>query len=98
MIRAHELARRLLAGPNGIVATWDGSSDVDVEEIIQVPGTCGETVVLLGMEICGTVLEGSETVWAQDDGRAEALDTARAKLARARLESAQEAQAEEMRQ
>lgn len=98
MIRAHELARKLLAGPNAVVALWDGEQDVDIEEAILVTGCGGVPVIVMGLEIRGPVLEDSETVWACDDDRAYELDVQRAKLLRERLERAGEARAEEAAQ
>jgi hypothetical protein len=93
MILAHELARVLLAGPNAVVTTWSGEQDVDIEEIVRVDGhRC--PVLVLGMEIRGEVLEGSETVWTNTDDQAHHIEVAKAKLAKARREAGDEAMAE----
>ena len=73
-IRAHELARLLLSGPNHVVTTWDGSvsQDIAIEQVIAVPGH-RETVVVLGMEMPADLLEDAEVLFGDGPGIAHAV-------------------------
>lgn len=92
MITAHELARVLLAGPNCPVVTWQNRSvapteacDSDVEAVIEVEGHKGP-VVVIGMDIDGTIVEGAEVVWADSEGALRGIVRAQERMAAARRE------------
>lgn len=71
-IRAHELARLLLSGPNLPVETWQNASrypveacDADIEAVVQVVGYKGHDVIVLGMDMAE--LQG-EVLWTDRPG------------------------------
>lgn len=64
-MRAHELARILLAGPNAEVSTWDAAHKCDaaIEQIIDVRG-----VLVLGMDIDDPgFVDGAEVIYTEHD-------------------------------
>jgi len=69
MIRAHELARLLLAGPNAVVTTWDNASgcDSDVEQVVLVPGH-RDAVLVLGLDIANDLLASGEVLYGDGPG------------------------------
>lgn len=78
-IRAHELARLLLAGPNVPVCTWQNQAvvpveacDSDIEQVLRVLDPYGNPVVVLGMDISEGEFEGCEEVWTDRPGLAKA--------------------------
>ncbi len=75
MIRAHELARLLLSGPNAVVTTWDNTSgcDSDVEQVVLVPGH-RDPVVVLGLDIAADLLSTGEVLFGDGPGIANAID------------------------
>lgn len=72
MIRAHELARLLLAGPNAVVTTWQNEtrqpvegSDSDVEQVVVCENARdGGLTVVIGLDIPANDL-AAETLWGQ---------------------------------
>ena len=82
MIRAHELARLLLAGPNALVCTWQnqavapvGACDADIETVVQVTGWQND-VIVLGMDMSELV---GEVLWTDRPGIAKTVGASCAK-------------------
>ncbi len=73
-LRAHELARLLLAGPNHVVTTWDGQSecDTEIEQVVRVDGH-KEPVIILGLDLPVTMLDGAEVLYGDGPGIAKSV-------------------------
>ncbi len=75
-IRAHELARLLLSGPNHVVTTWDGSvdngCDSEIEQVVRVDGH-REPVIVLGLDLPVTMLDGAEVLYGDGPGIAKSV-------------------------
>jgi len=74
-IRAHELARILLSGPNHEVCTWhaDLSEDHAIEQVVSVTGH-RETVIVIGMEMPADLLDGADVLFGDGPSIAKAVD------------------------
>ncbi len=77
-LRAHELARLLLAGPNHVVTTWDGGEshsdgcDSEIEQVVRVDGH-KEPVIVLGLDLPVTMLDGAEVLYGDGPGIAKSV-------------------------
>jgi len=70
-IRAHELARQLLAGPNAVVTTWQNECprpvegcDSDIEQVVETKNDRGETVIVIGLDVPANDLRDADVVWS----------------------------------